>query len=362
MDTTSLYSLVLKPLLFQLDPECAHHLTLTLARGANNALVHGILRKIFRCEDSRLEVKVAGLTFPNPIGLAAGMDKNCEALGLFDGLGFGALELGTITAYPQPGNPKPRMFRLPQDRALINRMGFPSGGAEVAAAQLAKTPRDRYRAIVGINIGKTKATPLDAAESDYQFSFERLRNLGDYFVVNVSSPNTPDLRKLQEPGRLRAIFRGLHTLNSQGKPIFVKVAPDLSEAELDDILEVVLSEKIAGIIATNTTLSREGISTVITEGGGLSGKPLRGRALSMIRYVAKKTERKIPIIGVGGISSVSDVIETMRSGASLVQIYTSLVYEGPSLVCRINRGILDFLERERISSISSIIGADLNTQ
>jgi dihydroorotate dehydrogenase len=302
--------------------------------------------KIFKVHDERLGCNFLGLSFQNPVGLAAGFDKNAQYLDIFDIMGFGFVEIGTVTPKQQDGNPSPRLFRLPEDRALINRMGFNNSGMDVLVKNLQKKRPPEL--IVGGNIGKNKATPNEAAAGDYIQCFEALYPYVDYFVVNVSSPNTPHLRDLQEKEPLRQLLFQLQTLNDTKitrKPILLKIAPDLSDNQLDDIIDIVESTGIAGIVATNTTISRAGLTT--KEGkireigeGGLSGAPLRERSTEIIRYLHKKSKGKIFIIGVGGIDSPTHAIEKLKAGASLIQIYTGLIYEGPSLIKRINKALL----------------------
>lgn len=280
----------------------------------------------------KLEREVFGLKFPNPVGLAAGFDKNAIVLPAWEGLGFGFAEVGTITARAQPGNPKPRLFRVPEISGVINRMGFNNDGADVVGARLEglhKTPR-WPRFPVGINLGKSKVTPLEEATSDYLASFGRLRELGDYFVLNVSSPNTPGLRKLQDRSALADLFGAVQGANAAKKPILVKIAPDLSWEAVDDVLSLVEEHRIAGVIATNTTIDHSSVPEARRETGGLSGKPVRARSTEIIRYITSKT--KTPVIGVGGIFSADDAQEKFDAGAALVQLYTGFIYRGPTLV------------------------------
>jgi len=285
------------------------------------------------------------LKFKNPVGLAAGFDKNAEYIADMTNLGFGFIEIGTVTPKPQPGNDKPRMFRLVPDEALINRMGFNNQGADVAATRL-KNLKDRKGLLIGGNIGKNKVTPNEEAVNDYIYCFNALFDYVDYFVVNVSSPNTPGLRDLQEKEPLKHILNTLQSLNiakSAPKPILLKIAPDLTDSQLDDIVEIVLETQIAGVIATNTTISREGLQSqqeLINEAGGVSGRPLTKRSTEVIRYLSEKSNKAFPIIGVGGIHSAKDAIEKLDAGASLIQVYTGFIYEGPGLIAKICKGIL----------------------
>ena len=304
-----------------------------------------MVRAVFEIKHPSLEREVFGLKFPNPVGLAAGFDKDAK---LFDELacfGFGFIEIGTLTPKAQPGNPVPRLFRLPDDKALINRMGFNNNGVEAAAKRLEKR---KPTLIVGGNIGKNKITPNEDAVKDYEIAFKALYTFVDYFVVNVSSPNTPNLRALQEKEPLTALLKHVSNLNKETgapKPILLKIAPDLNEPQLDDIIEIVKDSKIDGIIATNTTIDRTKLKTredAIEKigAGGLSGAPLTKRSTEVIRYIVQQSSNKIPIIGVGGIASVEDALEKLEAGASLVQVYTGFIYEGPSIVKRINRGLI----------------------
>jgi len=329
-----------------MNPEMAHH---KVTSGLNVfSKIWGakqLLNAIFTVEDPRLEREVFGLKFKNPVGLAAGFDKNAEYISDMTNLGFGFIEIGTVTPKPQPGNDKPRMFRLVPDEALINRMGFNNQGADVAATRL-KNLKDRKGLLIGGNIGKNKVTPNEEAVNDYIYCFNVLFDYVDYFVVNVSSPNTPGLRDLQEKEPLKNILNTLQDLNkakSAPKPILLKIAPDLTDSQLDDIVEIVMETQIAGVIATNTTISREGLKSqqdLTQEAGGVSGRPLTKRSTEVIRYLSEKSNKAFPIIGVGGIHSAKDAIEKLDAGASLIQVYTGFIYEGPGLIANICKGIL----------------------
>lgn len=327
----------IRKLLFTQDSEAIHHSALKLAALAEFPLFRHALELLFLVRHESLQRQCAGLTFANPIGLAAGFDKNAQAIDFFSALGFGHLELGTVTAKPQSGNPKPRIFRLPDDSALINRMGFPSEGAEAVSQRLAARVRRKGDSIIGINIGKTKVVPIDDAASDYCASFSLLAPYADYVTLNVSSPNTPELRKLQEPERLRALFGAIHAINQRGLPLFVKIAPDLSDLELDEVLEVALSSRASGIIATNTTFSRDGLRTQTSEAGGLSGAPLTLKSRNIVAKLVGRLNGALPVIGVGGIMSADDAKRMLDAGAKLVQVYTGLVYQGPSFISNINK-------------------------
>ncbi len=342
-----MYHRLLKPLLFLLPPETAHRVTLGMLH-----LLLGIpgfprlFRRLFRTDHPSLRRDLWGLTFPNPVGLAAGFDKDGRHFRAMAALGFGFVEIGTVTPQGQPGNPKPRLFRLPADQALINRMGFNNDGVEALVRRLRATPPPDGL-VIGGNIGKNKSTPNADALSDYLRCFDALYPYVDYFVVNVSSPNTPGLRDLQEKGPLTALLQGLQSANHRKpspKPILLKIAPDLTDPQLDDILDIVRQTSLAGIIATNTTLSREGLSSAAdraAEAGGLSGRPLRDRSTEVIRYLHERSGGRLPIIAVGGIFSARDAREKLAAGASLVQVYTGLVYEGPGLVKAINNGLAE---------------------
>lgn len=342
-----LYKALIKPLFFLLPPEQAHHLTLRLLK--ITLAIPGIshaFRATFRTDDPGLERTLFGLRFPNPVGLAAGFDKDGQHYRAMSALGFGFLELGTVTPRPQPGNPQPRLFRLPEDEALINRLGFNNQGVDALVERLKDRKPDGT--IIGGNIGKNKTTPNEQAQDDYLYCFAKLHPYVDYFVVNVSSPNTPDLRALQDKEPLQRLLSLLQEQNQQldqPRPILLKIAPDLNNDQLDDIIDIVRSTGIDGVIATNTTISRDGLQTPSRQiedmgAGGLSGRPLREQATNVIRYLSEKTNGQLPIIGVGGVASAWDAREKLEAGASLVQVYTGLVYEGPGLVKKICRGLV----------------------
>lgn len=339
-----MYKHLLRPLFFLLEPEKAHYFVTGLFQLLMK--IPGkkwVFEAIYKLEDKRLERELFGLKFPNPVGLAAGFDKQASFYKEFSSLGFGFIEVGTITPKPQDGNPKPRMFRLPKDQGLINRMGFNNSGLEMARKNL--EGRDRSF-IIGGNIGKNKVTPNENAIDDYLECFRGLHDLVDYFVVNVSSPNTPGLRELQDKEPLLRILNALKVENTKiptPRPILLKIAPDLTDSQLDDIVDIVAESKIDGIIATNTTISREGLHSsmeLLAEVGGLSGRPVRGRSTEVIRYLHQKSKGSFPIIGVGGIHSPEDALEKLNAGASLVQLYTGFIYEGPALVSNINKALL----------------------
>jgi dihydroorotate dehydrogenase len=334
---------LLKVFLFQLSPEKAHHLTFSLIKFPAFSKIGGLF---FKKEHPSLKRKVFGLEFKNPVGLAAGLDKDAIAFNELGDLGFGFIEIGTVTPKAQPGNDQPRLFRLPKNEALINRMGFNNHGVKDAAMRL-RNRKDKSL-IIGGNIGKNKATPNEHAVDDYVIGFNELFDVVDYFVVNVSSPNTPNLRALQEKEPLTKLLNTLQELNItkiKPKPILLKIAPDLTDTQLDDIIDIVKETKIAGIIATNTTISRDGLnydsSEIQTIGmGGLSGKPLRARSTEVIRYLKQKSGNAFPVIGVGGIHSAEDALEKINAGADLIQIYTGFIYHGPKLISDINKKLI----------------------
>ena len=336
-----MYKSIIRPLLFKFDPEKVHYFTFDALKFLFKIPgVSSLLKNQFQINDPRLERKVFGLTFKNPVGLAAGFDKNAVLYKELDQLGFGFVEIGTVTPKGQPGNDKKRLFRLKEDSAIINRMGFNNEGVEAAVKRL-KTNKD---VLIGGNIGKNKITPNEEAVSDYKICFEALFDYVDYFVVNVSSPNTPNLRALQDKEPLTALLNTLQQLNllkSKPKPILLKIAPDLSDDQLMDIIEIVAETGIAGVIATNTTISRDNLkSENKVEMGGLSGKPLKNRSTEVIRFLSEKSNKAFPIIGVGGIHSAEDALEKLKAGASLIQLYTGFIYEGPGLIKKINKAIL----------------------
>jgi dihydroorotate dehydrogenase len=304
----------------------------------------GCFRSIYKVKDKALERELFGLRFPNPVGLAAGFDKDAKLYKELSNFGFGFIEIGTVTPRPQPGNPKKRLFRLKKDSAIINRMGFNNGGVAEAVLRLKDNPNGKKHVLVGGNIGKNKVTPNEEAVTDYVLSFEALFDVVDYFVVNVSSPNTPNLRALQDKEPLTALLMTLQEKNlekKKRKPILLKIAPDLTDEQLMDIIDIVSETKIDGVIASNTTISRDGlVSDNKGEMGGLSGKPLTNRSTEVIRFLSEKSNKAFPIIGVGGIHSAKDALEKIAAGASLVQLYTGFIYEGPALIKSINKTLL----------------------
>ncbi len=341
-----MYKILLKPIFFLFDPEKVHHVTFALIKFTHKIPgVPALYRSLYKLEDKRLEREVFGLTFPNPVGLAAGLDKDARLVDEFGNLGFGFVEIGTLTPKAQLGNDKPRLFRLIKDEAIINRMGFNNHGAEEAALRLKKR---KTNVLVGGNIGKNKATPNEEAVSDYELAFEALYDYVDYFVVNVSSPNTPNLRALQEKEPLKELLKAVKLKNSMKKfpkPILLKIAPDLTDGQLDDIIEIVKETAIDGVIATNTTIDRSGLTATQEEiaqigMGGLSGKPLKDRSTAVIKYLVKKSRNAFPVIGVGGIHSAEDALEKLNAGAVLIQLYTGFIFEGPALIKEINKAIL----------------------
>ena len=333
-----MYKSLIRPILFKFDPEEVHYFTFSLLKN------FPFLAKIFLpkpIEDKKLEREVFGLKFKNPVGLAAGFDKDAKMFSELSDLGFGFIEIGTLTPKPQDGNPKKRLFRLKEDSAIINRMGFNNGGIDAAVERL----KNNKNVLIGGNIGKNKITANEDAVNDYIICFEKLFPVVDYFVVNVSSPNTPNLRALQEKEPLTKLLSELQKRNAEKekqKPILLKIAPDLTDEQLLDIIDIVNETKIAGVIATNTTLSREGlVSSNKDETGGLSGKPLTKRSTEVIRFLSEKSGKAFPIIGVGGIHSAEDALEKLEAGASLIQLYTGFIYEGPQLIHDINKKLLE---------------------
>lgn len=364
------YRRLVRPVFFKQDPEEVHTLTMRcLGRVSRNAVASEAVEAV--CGAPLLPVELFGLRFPNPVGLAAGMDKSAEAVPAWKSLGFGHTELGAVTWHAQPGNDKPRIFRSPPTEAIINRMGFNNPGAEAVAEELA-----HWRAInrwpahpVGINLGKSKVTPLSQAPEDYANSFRVLLQHADFFVVNVSSPNTPNLRKLQDKSALEEILAALQQVNvaaarqNTAKPILVKVAPDLTMDALDEILQLAMDRNLAGVVATNTTISRPQsndpfVQKVYSETGGLSGKPVRERSTEVIRHLYRQSKGRMPIIGVGGIFTVEDAWEKITAGASLVQLYTGFIYEGPTLPKRIAKGLAEKLNTHGLKTFSEAVGIE----
>ncbi|MGA1622905.1 MAG: quinone-dependent dihydroorotate dehydrogenase [Synechocystis sp.] len=354
------------------NPEQGHHQLIQslkqidrLHRGGAGWVMEQ-LEQAFTYGDPRLQQTAWGLTFPNILGLAAGCDKDAEAAALWPAFGFGFAELGAVTQHPQPGNPKPRLFRVPQDGGFINRLGANNRGAEAMAHTL-KTTWDYYprRIPIGINLCKSKVTPLDQAVDDYVFSFQTLQSVADYFVVNVSSPNTPGLRSLQESDELARIFAGLQAVNTHHQPLLVKISPDLSWEAIAVIIELVKTHQLAGIVATNTSTQRQGLKTQTlpqtgnppaAEAGGLSGQPIRARSTEVIRAIYRQTQGQIPIIGVGGIFTAEDAWEKITAGASLLQLYTGWIYGGPWVIPEILRGLGQKLDHHRLTQINQAVG------
>ena len=343
-----MYKTIIRPILFLFDPEKVHHFTFSILKIAFKLpFIASITRNFYLVNNKKLERNLFGLSFKNPVGLAAGFDKNALLIDELPNFGFGFIEIGTVTPKPQEGNPKKRLFRLREDNGIINRMGFNNDGLDVICRRLKNR---KGTILIGGNIGKNKVTPNAQAEEDYLISFNDLFDYVDYFVVNVSSPNTPNLRDLQDKGPLTKLLKALQVENRKmtingsfktTKPILLKIAPDLTNDQLLDIIDIIKETKIDGVIATNTTISREGIqSDNKKETGGLSGKPLTQRSTEVIRFLAKKSNKAFPIIGVGGILSAEDALEKIKAGADLVQIYTGFIYKGPSLVKQINKALV----------------------
>jgi dihydroorotate dehydrogenase len=366
-----IYRWLARPLLWLLPAELAHHVAFAALRVAHG--VPGVRRALsrrFGVDDPALRVRAFGVDFPNPLGLAAGFDKNALGYDAMGAIGFGCVEVGTVTGHAQPGNPKPRLFRLPEDRALVNRLGFNNDGAESVARRLRVERRSGSAppAVVGVNVGKTRAVPDERATEDYVRGAERLAPLADYVVVNVSSPNTPGLRDLQSVDRLRPLLsavRGALERAVPGRrvPLLVKIAPDLADADVDRVADLALELGLEGIIATNTTISRDGLRTdperVARLGaGGLSGAPLAERSLAVLRRLRARVGDRLVLVSVGGISSADDAWERVRAGATLLQLYTALIYEGPGLPRTLLRGLADRMRREGFETLADAVGAD----
>ncbi len=337
-----MYKLLIRPILFLFDPEKVHHFSFSAIRFFSKIPgVSNLLKSMYVIKDVNLERKLFGLTFKNPVGLAAGFDKDAKLYNELSNFGFGFIEIGTITPKPQIGNPKKRLFRLKEDSGIINRMGFNNGGVIEAVERLKKNKG----VLIGGNIGKNKVTPNENAVDDYIICFNELFDFVDYFVVNVSSPNTPNLRELQDKEPLTKLLQTLQDLNNKKenrKPILLKIAPDLTDSQLLDIIDIVSETKIDGIIATNTTISREGLqSNNKSEMGGLSGKPVSQRSTEVIQFLSQKSNKAFPIIGVGGVHSAKDALEKIEAGADLIQLYTGFIYEGPKLIKDINKALLN---------------------
>ncbi|MCL9816145.1 quinone-dependent dihydroorotate dehydrogenase [Natronocalculus amylovorans] len=346
---------LLKPVLFRLPPETAHRFAHQLLEVAQDSPIEERVSDRYTVSDDRLETTVFGCPFPNPVGVAAGFDKNAEIPSMLAALGFGHVEVGGVTAEKQPGNRRPRMFRLPEDEALINRMGFNNHGADIIGDRLTESTLPSVP--IGINIGKSKSTALADAPDDYCYTFERVASAGDYFAVNVSSPNTPGLRSLQNRDALESILGTL--VDAGADPLLVKLSPDLPRPAIEDALTVVGDLDLDGVIATNTTTARPETlqNPNRVERGGLSGKPIEGAATDLIRFIADRTD--VPIVGVGGISDAEGAYKKIRAGASITQLYTGLVFEGPSIARRINIGLLELLERDGFDTIEDAVGVDL---
>lgn len=374
-----IYKSVFRPILFsglKADPEFLHHQVMQILRwlgesGENPlaSLISAYFQQTCCLSDERLKQTLWGLSFSNPIGLAAGYDKDGEALGAWSNFGFGFVEVGTVTLEAQPGNPRPRLFRLPTDLAILNRMGFNNQGAAAMAKRFSLLAKEKIaqKIPIGINLGKSKVTPLEKAAADYLGSFRLLKEWGDYFVVNVSSPNTPGLRSLQESTQLATILDAIQQENQGQKPLLVKIAPDLDWEAIAQIIEIVKTYQLSGIIATNTTISRDGLKTKILdktgksiaeEAGGISGAPLRKRSTEIIRFIWKQTRGTLTIIGSGGIFTAEDAWEKIIAGASLIQVYTGLIYEGPWMIRRLNEGLLQKLSLRGLSNISQAVGLE----
>ena len=360
-----IYRSVLRPILFRLPPETAHELALSSLSVLHVKPIRNVIASRYRTSPFS-DLKRFNLEFRNPVGLAAGFDKNGTEASALSALGFGFVEVGTVTNEPQSGNQKPRLFRLPADHALINRLGFNNCGAQ----QLARNLKERHPdCVLGINIGKSRSVPIDAAIPDYVATFKTIYDAADYITVNVSSPNTPNLRELQRHDRLQDLLSSLQQTNDElarakareRKPLLIKIAPDLDQASLEAIIDVANSTEVAGIIATNTTVSRDRLQTPRDQveacgQGGLSGAPLRDRANEIISFIYRNTGGTLPIIGVGGVFTAAHAWEKICSGAGLIQLYTGFIYEGPAVAKRINEGLLEILEREGLRSLNEAVG------
>jgi dihydroorotate dehydrogenase len=363
----SVYSALARPVLFALDAERAHELTIAAVQ---LPLAPALLSLSAAPDDSRLQQHAFGLTFRNPIGLAAGLDKQGTAVPAWAALGFGSAEIGTVTFRAQPGNPKPRLFRLPRDRAVINRFGFNSEGAAAVRKHLSRSgsgAHDRSRCVLGVNIGKNKDTPNERAVEDYLQLVDLLHPVADYFVINVSSPNTAGLRALQDAASLRPLVEQVvsRVRQSAGRatPVLVKVSPDMSDAELLESVDAAVTGGASGIVATNTTTGRGGLTSagrVANEAGGMSGAPLRARANDVCRLLYRYLNGSIPLIGVGGIFTADDAYQRIRSGAALIQLYTGFIYEGPGMVARMSTGLAERLQRDGLTNVAEAVGIDAN--
>ncbi|QHW34243.1 quinone-dependent dihydroorotate dehydrogenase [Paenibacillus rhizovicinus] len=362
-----LYTKIAKPYFFRMDAEKAHHMVIDGLHTASRVPgIPAMMRGMYGVSESKeLAMDLFGLHFSHPVGLAAGLDKNAKAVDMFANIGFGFAEVGTVTPKGQVGNDLPRLFRLPSDEALVNRMGFNNEGAAAMAERLS---RDTQRRIpIAVNIGKNKTTPNELAHEDYRACLQQLYTYGDFFVVNISSPNTPDLRALQHGDELKLLLTtvmdemGVQAAKSGAarKPVLVKIAPDMTEEQLAYTVETIVASGVNGIIATNTTISREGLRHEnAKETGGLSGKPLRDRSTEVVREVYRLTNGQLPIIGSGGIFTAADAYDKIRAGASLVEIYTALIYKGPELLRELTEGLKALLRKDGFASIAEAIGAD----
>lgn len=364
MTTSNLYRYLFQHIFSRLDAERVHELALDFLRTTGNyAFSRDLITTALNVRDERLVVNTLGLRFPNPLGIAAGFDKNAQVVPGLSALGFGFVEVGTVTPLPQAGNPRPRMFRLVEDQAVINRLGFPNKGCNAVRDNLdAIAPSD---VVIGTSIGKGKETPLEIALQDYAICMSALYPQSDFFVVNVSSPNTPQLRALQSKQYLPQLLTGLVDfgksvaagLGTQEKPVLVKISPDLTLPELDEILDAITLSGISGIVATNTTVRREGLaSNHSAESGGLSGKPLATISTELIRHIFTQTKGTLPVIGVGGVATLSDVLEKLAAGATLVQMYTGFIYQGPSIVSNINAGLLHLMDLLGMTNLKELAG------
>lgn len=350
--SSSIYQNIIKPALFSLEPEKAHKITLNIGRAAQYSLIQKTIETCFKLEDPRLRVNTLGINFNSPIGMAAGLDKDCTSVPLMSALGFGFLELGGVTAKAQTGNPAPRVFRIPQHQAIINRLGLPSVGADKAAKNLLRGLAETINPPpIAVNIAKSHSSSVDEAIPDYLITFSRFYELCQLFVLNVSCPNEENYQRLQEKDRLTLILKAFEDANTKKKPFLVKVSPDLSESQLDDILDCCSATNVSGIICGNTTTTRPNLENLPNEKGGLSGKPLFEKSLAQVRYTSKRMGKDYTIIGCGGISSSADIIEMIKSGASLIQLYTAMIYGGPGLIRDLKLGILDQMQKDGVNNL-----------
>ena len=352
-----LYTSVLRPLLFLFDGEQAHRFGMTAASLCNSDIVGRVVSRCMRGHDERLSVDIAGIRFSGPVGIAAGFDKEGQAIGFAQSIGASHIEVGTVTLRPQPGNARPRVFRLPDERAIVNRMGFPSSGVDAVLQRLEHWSTHERAIRIGINIGKNKETPIADAVDEYARLTKIVAPFADYICINVSSPNTPDLRMLQEPARLSALLAASRAA-AGGKPLFVKLSPDIEPHDLESIVGVIVGQKIDAVVATNTTISRDACPAALKFEGGLSGAPLFERSCAFVAQLYRHLGGAVPIVGVGGIDSSERAIQMLVAGARVLQLYTGLVFKGPAVIGQIHREIVQWLENQNMKAIDEILGQD----